>query len=91
MFPKLYPVCAGGLFLAQLVGRVGGAYLAESGLVDAIPCHGLNLRLAVQLDAELEDMLACLLIQLFAVDIKAYLLLVKVYSNQKQVSFSPLT
>ena len=78
MFPKSYPVCAGGLFLAQLVGRVGGAYFAESCLVNAIPCHGLDLDFAIQLYAEAEDVLTLLLGQLFAVGVERDLLLVGV-------------
>ena len=65
--PGLHPVGALGLGLDQLVAGVGGVHLTERCRVDALPCHSLQLDLAVQRHFERENMLAGLLRDLLAV------------------------
>ena len=62
----------------QLVAGVRGCHAAEAGGVDAVARNGFQFHLSVQRHAELEDMLAGLLCQLFAVRIQSDSVLVGV-------------
>ena len=65
------PACRQGLGVLTLAGKHACDPMQ-------IPCHGLDLDFAIQLDAEAEDVLTLLLGQLFAVGVERDLLLVGV-------------